>query len=65
MSIIQITNYYIKQIKWHCQDNRGVYHIVPRTKARDKIVIMYNMLIIYSSKKDTLEGENAKIYTSA
>ena len=33
-----------------------VYHIVSRTKTRDKIAIIYNMLIIYSSKNDTLES---------
>ena len=43
-SIIQMTNYYLKKIKRHCQDNIGVYHIVFRNKTRDKIATMYNML---------------------
>ena len=34
----------------------SVYHFVSRTKTRDKIATMYDMLIIYSSKKDTLES---------
>ena len=29
----------------------GVYHIVSRTKTRDKVPTMYNILIIYGSKK--------------
>ena len=29
----------------------GVYHFVSRTKTRDEIATMYNILIIYSSKK--------------
>ena len=33
-----------------------VYHLVSRTKTRDKIATMYDLLIIYSSKKDTLES---------
>ena len=32
----------------------GVYHFASRTKTRDKIATMFNILIIYSSKKDTL-----------
>ena len=43
------------KIKRHSQDNMGVYHFVSRTKTRDKIATMYNILIIYSSKKDTLD----------
>ena len=31
-------------------------HFVSRTKTRDKIAAMYDILIIYSSKKDTLES---------
>ena len=43
----------------------GVYHFVSRTKTRDKIATMYNILIIYSSKKDTLESvETKNIYKS-
>ena len=38
----------------------GVYHFVSRTKTRDKIATMYNILIIYSSKKDTLESVETK-----
>ena len=34
----------------------GVYHFASRTKTRDKIATMFNILIIYSSKKDTLES---------
>ena len=33
-----------------------VYHFVSRTKTRDKIATTYDILIIYSSKKDTLES---------
>ena len=41
----------------------GVYRFVSRTKTRDKRATMYNILIIYSSKKDTLESvETKKIY---
>ena len=38
----------------------GVYHFVSRTKTRDKIATMYNILIIYSNKKDTLESVETK-----
>ena len=38
----------------------GVYHFVSRTKTRDKIATMYNILIIYSSKKDTKKRKNLK-----
>ena len=38
----------------------GVYHFVSRPKTRDKIATMYNILIIYSSKKDTLESVETK-----
>ena len=39
------------------------YHFVSRTKTRDKIANMYNILIIYSSKNDTLESvKNKNIY---
>ena len=31
----------------------GVYHFASRTKTRDKIATMFNILIIYSSKKET------------
>ena len=48
------------KIKRHSQDNMGVYHFVSRTKTRDKIATMYNILIIYSSKKDTLESVETK-----
>ena len=51
-----INEYYLKKIKRHCQDNIEVYHFVSRTKTRDKIAPMYDILIIYSSKKDTLES---------
>ena len=44
------------KIKLKCIDNIGVYHIVSCTKTRDNLAIMYNLLIIYSSKKDTLEN---------
>ena len=50
------------KIKRHCQDNMGVYLFVSRTKTRDKIATMYNILIIYSSKKDTLESVETKKY---
>ena len=33
-----------------------VYHFVSRTKTRDKIATMYDILIIYSRKIDTLES---------
>ena len=47
----------------HCQDNIEVYHFVSRTKTRDKIATMYDILNIYSSKKDTLESvETLNIY---
>ena len=39
------------KIKRHCEDNIRVYLFVSRTKTRDKIVTMYNILITYSSKK--------------
>ena len=48
------------KIKRHCQDNMGVYDFVSRTKTRDKIATMYSILIIYSSKKDTLESVETK-----
>ena len=48
------------KLKRHCQDNTGVYHIVSRTKKNNKITTLYNMLIIYSSKKDTLESVETK-----
>ena len=32
--------------------NVGVYHFVSHTKTRDKIATMYNIQIIYGSKKD-------------
>ena len=51
-----INDYYLKYIKRHCQDNIEVYHFVSRTKNRDKIATMYDILIIYSSKKDTLQS---------
>ena len=38
----------------------GVYLFVSRTKTRDKIATMYDILIIYSSKKDTLESVETK-----
>ena len=40
----------------------GDYYFVFRTKTRDKIatMYMYNILIIYSSKKDTLESVETK-----
>ena len=38
----------------------GVYHFASRTKTRDKIATMFNILIIYSSKKDTLESVETK-----
>ena len=50
----------LNKIKRHCQDNMWVYHFVSRTKTRDKIATMYNILIIYSSKKDTLESVETK-----
>ena len=50
----------LNKIKRHCQDEMGVYHFVSRTKTRDKIATMYNIQIIYSSKKDTLEGVETK-----
>ena len=37
-----------------------VYHFASRTKTRDKIATMFNILIIYSSKKDTLESVETK-----
>ena len=40
----------------------GVYHFVSRTETRDEIATMYNILIIYSSKKDTLESVENKNY---
>ena len=44
------------KIKRYCQDvNIGVYHFVSRTKTRDKVAAMYNIQIIYGSKKNTLE----------
>ena len=46
-----INDYFLNKIKRHSQDNMGVYHFVSRTKTRDKIATMYNILIIYSSKK--------------
>ena len=48
------------KIKGHSQDNMGVYHFVSRTKTSDEIATMYNILIIYSSKKDTLESVEIK-----
>ena len=54
------TGYFGDIIKRHCQDDMGVYHFVSRTKTRDKIATMYNTLIIYSSKKDTLKSVEAK-----
>ena len=36
--------------------NIEVYHFVSRTKTRNKIATTYDILIIYSSKKDTLES---------
>ena len=50
------------KIKRHCQDNMGVYHFVSRTKTRVKIATMYNILIIYSSKKDLESVETKNIY---
>ena len=38
----------------------GVYHFVSRIKTRDKIATMYNILIIYSSKKDSGKRRNQK-----
>ena len=38
----------------------GVYHFASRTKTRDKIATMFNILIINSSKKDTLESVETK-----
>ena len=35
------------------------HHFVSRTKTRDKIATMYDILIIYSSKKYTLESVEA------
>ena len=41
----------------------AVYRFVSRTKTRDKIATMYNILIIYNSKKDTLKSvETENIY---
>ena len=40
----------------------GVYHFVSRTKTKDKIATMYNILIIYSSKIDTLESVETQKY---
>ena len=54
-------------IKRHCQDNIGVYHFLLRTKTRDKIATMYNILVIYSSKnkkRHSGKRRNLKIYTS-
>ena len=43
-----------------------VYHFVSRTKTRDKIATMYDMLIIYIVAKKTLwKAYKPKIYTSA
>ena len=39
----------------------GAYRFVSRTKTRDKIATMYNILIIYSSKKYTLESVETNI----
>ena len=55
-----INDYFLNKIKRHSQDNMGVYHFVSRTKTRDKIATMYNILIIYSSKKNTLESVETK-----
>ena len=51
------------KIKRHCQDNMRVYHFVSRTKTRDKIAAMYNILLIYmySSEKDTLKSVATQI----
>ena len=38
----------------------GVYYFVSRTKTRDKIATIYNILIIYSSKKNTLGSVETK-----
>ena len=38
----------------------GVYHFVSLTKTRNKIATKYNSLIIYSSKKNTLESVETK-----
>ena len=40
----------------------GVYHFVSRTKTKDKIATMYNILIIYSRKNDTLESVATQKY---
>ena len=57
--VIQMTTSKNK-IKRHCQDNMGVYRFVSRTKTRDNIATIYNILIIYSSKKDTLGSVETK-----
>ena len=50
------------KIKRHCQDNIEVYHFVSRTKARDKIATMYDILIIYSSKGAPIEKTSEAMY---
>ena len=47
-----INDHYLKRKK----ENIEIYHFVSRTKTRYKIATMYDILIIYSSKKDTLES---------
>ena len=48
----------------HCQDMEiRVYHSVSRTKTRNKIATMYNIQIIYRSRKDTLKSvETSNMY---
>ena len=52
-----INDHYLKRKKKrHCQGNIEIYHFVSRTKTRYKVATMYEISIIYSSKKDTLES---------
>ena len=40
----------------HCQDNIGYIILFPAPKPQIQIATMYAILIIYSSKQDTLES---------
>ena len=46
----------LKKCKRHCQDSIEVYHFASRTKTRDKVATMYDILIRYS----TLENVDLK-----